>query len=123
MRVCLVIHATDWATAVVGIDMRRAVTVFPVSVHFHVPLAHVWGFCAQALADEWSGDAEGKQRRLAAVKASPYTFRSYDPAVTQLYAERYPWVAAANRVVVCTRRTAMSMELAHLMKRLMTTGK
>lgn len=57
------------------------------------------------------------------MKACPFTFRSYDPAITRLYAERYPWIAAANRVVVCTSKTAMSLELAHLMKRLMTTGK
>lgn len=76
----------------------------------------------QALVEEWKGDEEGKQRRIAAMKANPFTFRSYDPAVTKLYAQRYPWIGAANRVVVCTRKTAMSLELAHLMKRLMTTG-
>ena len=77
----------------------------------------------QALVDEWRGDEEGKQRRVAAMKARPFSFRSYDPAVTRLYAQQYPWIAASNRVVVCTRKTAMSLELAHLMKRLMTSGK
>lgn len=49
-------------------------------------------------------------------------FRSYDPLVTKMYCERYPWIAATNRAIVCTRKTAMTMELAYLMKRLMTTG-
>ncbi|CAM9585769.1 unnamed protein product, partial [Ectocarpus fasciculatus] len=76
----------------------------------------------EARAKEWRGDADEKQRRVSEAKAHSFTFRSYDPDVTKCYNERYPWIAAANKVVVCNHKTAMTLELAYLMKRLMTTG-
>ena len=49
-------------------------------------------------------------------------FSSYNPAVTQLYSERFSWIGVRNLVLVCTSKTAMTLELALLLKRLMTSG-
>ena len=40
-----------------------------------------------------------------------------------MYIERFPWIGVRNLVVVCTHKTAMTLELALLHKSLMTTGK
>lgn len=79
--------------------------------------------CLKAHADQWKGDDDEKQRRPDAVRNRSYLFRSYDPVVTKLYTERYAWIGASMRVVVCTHKTAMSLELALLLKNLITTGK
>lgn len=50
-------------------------------------------------------------------------FNSYNPAVTKLYTERFPWIGATNKAIVCTRKTAMTVELAFLLKRWLTSGK
>lgn len=73
--------------------------------------------------DQWKGDDAEKQRRIAEWKGHSYKFSSYDPDVTRLYSERFPWIGARNLVVVCTKRTAMTLELAVLLEILMTTGK
>ncbi|CAN0537891.1 unnamed protein product, partial [Laminaria digitata] len=67
-------------------------------------------------------DDEEKQRRVAALKQHSYMFQSYDPAVTKLYTERFPWIGATNKAIVCTKKTAMSVELAYLLKRWLTSG-
>lgn len=77
----------------------------------------------QARVDEWKGDVAEKQRRVAEWKSHSYRFSSYDPGVTRLYSERFPWIGARNLVVVCTNKTAMTLELAVLLESLMTTGK
>lgn len=76
-----------------------------------------------AECEDREDEDEEKQRRLAALKQHSYMFQSYDPAVTKLYTERFPWIAATNKAIVCTRKTAMSVELAFLLKRWLTTGK
>ena len=73
--------------------------------------------------EEWKGDEAEKQRRIAEWKGHSYKFSSYDPGVTRLYNERYPWIGARNLVVVCTKKTAMTLELAVLLESLMSTGK
>lgn len=98
-------------------------SIYGADIGYTLLILHFFGFCAQGNADEWKGDEDEKQRRLLAVKNHSYMFQSYDATVTQLYAERFPWIGARNRVVVCTRKTAMSLKLALLLKRLMTTGK
>ena len=83
---------------------------------------HILGFCAQAHVDERKGGNTERQRRVTAWMDHTYMFLSYNPAVTQLYSQRFPWIGARNLVVVCTRKTAMTLGLVLLRKRFMTTG-
>lgn len=46
---------------------------------------------------------EEKQRRLAVLKQHSYMFQSYDPAITKMYTERYPWIGAINKAILCAR--------------------
>lgn len=77
----------------------------------------------QARVQEWKGEDVEKQRRVVELKEHSYMFTSYDPGVTQMYSERFPWIAARNLVVVCTNKTAMTLDLALLLKSLITSGK
>ena len=61
----------------------------------------ILGICAQAHVDKWKGDDTEKQRRVTAWKDHTHMFSSYNPAVTQLYSERFPWIGPRNLVLVC----------------------
>ena len=84
----------------------------------------ILGICAQAHVDKWKGDDTEKQRRVTAWKDHTHMFSSYNPAVTQLYSERFPWIGPRNLVLVRTlnSKTAMTLELALLLESFMTTG-
>ena len=77
----------------------------------------------QVRVQEWKGDDVEKQRRVAELKEHSYKFTSYDPGVTQTYTELFPWIGAKNLVVVCTNKTAITLDLALLLKSLITSGK
>ena len=70
---------------------------------------------------------EGRGRREVTasrqIEGALYKFTSYDPGVTQMYSERFPWIGARNLVVACTNKTAMTLDLALLLKSLIASGK
>jgi len=77
----------------------------------------------QARDQEWKGEDVKKQRRVAELKGHSFKFISYDPGVTQMYSKWFPWIGAGNLVVVCTNKTALTLELALLLKSLINSGK
>lgn len=70
----------------------------------------------------WTGDEVEMRRRKMALRNCSYVYRSYDPEVTKLYAQRYPWMAAQTRAFVFTKKTAMTHELALLLRQWQTPG-
>jgi R3H domain len=72
--------------------------------------------------DLYHGDAAEKAAKLRRARSFHYTFNVYDPRVTRLYAERYTWVAVQMPAVLCSNRTAMTVELARLVKRSCVAG-
>eukprot|EP00904_Undaria_pinnatifida_P011325 jgi/Undpi1/7322/HiC_scaffold_22.g09795.m1 len=64
----------------------------------------------------WTGDEAEKRRRKVALTKCSYVYRSYDPDVTKLYSQRYPWMATQTRAFVFTKKTAMTHELALLLR-------
>ena len=69
-----------------------------------------------------TGTAEQKSALLAAAKAASFCYRSYDSRVTQHYASTYPWVAELSPAIVCSNRTAVTPQLAKLIKRTCVAG-
>ena len=57
------------------------------------------------------------------MKEPSYKFTSYDLGVTQMYSEHFTWIRARNLVVVCTNKTAVTLDLALLLKSLIASGK
>eukprot|EP00953_Heterococcus_sp_UTEX-ZZ885_P012311 7055-Heterococcus_DN1.PRE.7 len=72
--------------------------------------------------DLYHGDAAEKAAKLRRARSFHYTFNVYDPRGTRLYAERYTWVAVQMPAVICSNRTAMTVELARLVKRSCVAG-
>lgn len=70
----------------------------------------------------WTGDEAELRRRKMALRNCSYVYRSYDPDVTKLYAQRYPWMAAQTRAFVFTKKTAMTHELALLLRQWQPPG-
>eukprot|EP00953_Heterococcus_sp_UTEX-ZZ885_P014695 8307-Heterococcus_DN1.PRE.2 len=72
--------------------------------------------------DLYHGDAAEKAAKLRRARSFHYMFKVYDPRVTRLYAERYTWVAVQMPANICSNRTAMTVELARLVKRSCVAG-
>ena len=70
----------------------------------------------------WTGDEAERCRRKMALRNCSYIYRSYDPDVTKLYTQRYPWMAAQTRAFVFTKKTAMTHELALLLRQWQAPG-
>ncbi|CAM9949704.1 unnamed protein product, partial [Ectocarpus fasciculatus] len=66
-------------------------------------------------------DAE-RRRRKETLRKSSYVFRSYDPEVSRLYAQRYPWMALQTSSFVFTKKKAMTHELALLLRQMQGPG-
>lgn len=76
-----------------------------------------WSYVPQAHAAECNTDEhEEKEHRLTAVNEQSYMFQYFDLAVTKMFTERFPWIEATNKAGICTRKTAMPVELAYLLK-------
>lgn len=71
---------------------------------------------------ECTGSDEEKKKLRDDVNACSYVFRSYDPEVDQLYAAKFPWIDARKPLVLYTHRTAMTYELALVLKHMMGSG-
>ncbi|CAM9698041.1 unnamed protein product, partial [Hapterophycus canaliculatus] len=63
-------------------------------------------------------EAESRRRRREALRKSSYVFRSYDPEVSRMYVQRYPWMAAQTAGFVFTKKKAMTQELALLLRQM-----
>jgi hypothetical protein len=66
--------------------------------------------------------SSGEAAVRAAERKHTYCFLSYDPRVTNLYLERFPFLALAMPAVVCTNRTAMTRELSQLIQSACVSG-
>ncbi|CAM9605922.1 unnamed protein product, partial [Ectocarpus sp. 8 AP-2014] len=66
-------------------------------------------------------DAE-RRRRKEILRRSSYVFRSYDPEVSRMYAQRYPWMASQTSSFVFTKKKAMTHELALLLRQMQGPG-
>ncbi|CAM9974335.1 unnamed protein product, partial [Scytosiphon promiscuus] len=63
-------------------------------------------------------EAESRRRRREALRKSSYVFRSYDPEVSRMYVQRFPWMAAQTSGFVFTKKKAMTQELALLLRQM-----
>lgn len=77
---------------------------------------------SQAHSDRFHGDAEEKVKLEEAAKGKEYVYRSYDPKVSKLYIQRFPWMAASMSVVICSSKTAVTTDTARILYRLRATG-
>jgi hypothetical protein len=67
-------------------------------------------------------DAQAKAVKLQEARDCTYCNRSYDPRVPHFMFQRFPWMAVQMLAVLCSNRTAITPELAELIKRSCVTG-
>lgn len=77
---------------------------------------------AALMKEAEASTGEEKQTKIATARRHQCHFLSYNPAVTKLYFERYPWVAAQMPATICSKRTAMTHDLARVLHRSCATG-
>eukprot|EP00611_Tribonema_gayanum_P023838 TRINITY_DN509_c0_g1_i2.p1 TRINITY_DN509_c0_g1~~TRINITY_DN509_c0_g1_i2.p1 ORF type:complete len:1113 (+),score=278.26 TRINITY_DN509_c0_g1_i2:813-4151(+) len=96
---------------------------------FMLGTKHCCAMCKRAQDDAVraaAAAAQTQEERESAVRAAKrqhsYCFMSYDPAVTRAYFARYPWGAMVMPAVICSSRTAITHELAHIIQRACVSG-
>ena len=82
---------------------------------------HICRLCKSAKRQAlwWAAAACTEQERVARTadaKQQHHCFRSYDPAVTKWYLERYPWIGAQVPAVITSQRTALTHDLSQLIQ-------